>query len=74
MVDHDPTFCTCPTVRCLENMLEAACFQVARTHPHLDQTEDMGRVLVHARKRELKAVDQLYEHRYPNNLLEPYDA
>jgi tRNA (mo5U34)-methyltransferase len=71
LVSNDPTFCTCPTLKCLRNMLHASLFEVTEENPYLRE-KNTGRVLIMARKREKNENDLLYEHTYPNNLLRKY--
>lgn len=71
LVSDDPTFCTCPTLKCLRNMLHASLFEVKEENPYLEE-KDTGRVLIMASKREKNENDLLYEHTYPNNLLSKY--
>lgn len=73
LMPHDPTFCTCPTVKCLRNMLAASQLEPIEVDPYLQEAGDTGRVLVKARKRVRAEQDQLYEDTYPNQLLAPYD-
>ena len=71
LVSNDPTFCTCPTLKCLRNMLHASLFEVTEVNPYLME-KNTGRVLIMARKREKNENDLLYEHTYPDDLLRKY--
>lgn len=73
LMPHDPTYCTCPTLKALENMLHASHFEVARMNAYLEEAGETGRVLVEARKRQKTPDDLLYEDTYPNQLLKPWD-
>lgn len=68
LVPGDPTYCTCPTLKCLRNMLHASLFEVSEVLPYHKEGKT-GRVLVEARRREKNENDQLYEHGYPESLL-----
>ncbi len=72
LVPDDPTFCTCPTLKCLKNMLNASFFEVEEQDPYLRKgNNDFGRVLVMAKKRDRNDNDLLYEHTYPEDIILP---
>ena len=73
LMPHDPTYCVCPTIRCLRNMVEASHFEILDVDPYLQEEGDTGRVLLLGQKRATQEADQLYEDTYPNQLLSPYD-